>query len=304
MEKRSKTIVIVGPTASGKTTLSITLAKQFNGEIVSADSRQVYRELDIGTGKVTKEEMGSVPHHLLDVADPMITYTVADFVRDGRRAINDILSRGKIPHGVGGTFLYNDALLGRVVAPEVLPNPKLRAELEKRTTEELFSMLAARDERRADDIDKHNKRRLIRALEIVEAVGSVPERMSDELYDVFMLGISISKDDLRANIHTRLLSRLENGMLDEAKRLLKDGVTHERLESLGLEYRYMSHHLQGQMSYEEMVNKLEMKIWQYTKRQMTWLKRDKDIVWIKIDKIEGIEKRVDLFLKTVATYSS
>jgi tRNA dimethylallyltransferase len=304
MEKRSKTIVIVGPTASGKTTLSITLAKQFNGEIVSADSRQVYRELDIGTGKVTKEEMGSVPHHLLDVADPMITYTVADVVRDGRRAINDILSRGKIPIVVGGTFFYIDALLGRVVAPEVLPNPKLRAELEKRTTEELFSMLAARDERRADDIDKHNKRRLIRALEIVEAVGSVPERMSDELYDVFMLGISISKDDLRANIHTRLLSRLENGMLDEAKRLLKDGVTHERLESLGLEYRYMSHHLQGQMSYEEMVNKLEMKIWQYTKRQMTWLKRDKDIVWIKIDKIEGIEKRVDLFLKTVATYSS
>ena len=288
MEK-PKIMVIVGPTASGKTSLSIKLAKQHNGEVISADSRQVYRGLNLGTGKVTAEEMEGVPHHLLDIVDPKEIYTAADFVRDGRATITDILSRGKLPIIVGGTFFYTDALLGRIVTPEVPPNPTLRAELEKLSAEQLFSKLEAVDPVRADEIDRHNPRRLVRALEIADALGSVPQLPAEELYDAQILGIKIDQETLHKNIHNRLQARFDAGMIDEVKALYEHGLSYERMEDLGLEYRYIARYLKGELSYEDMVTTLETKIRQFAKRQMTWLKRDKSIEWISDPKVTNEE---------------
>lgn len=294
---KPKILVIVGPTASGKTSLSITLAKGFNGEIVSADSRQVYKGLDIGTGKVTKQEMGGIPHHLLDVVEPTETYTVADYVRDGRNALTGIISRKKIPIIVGGTFLYVDALLGRISTPEVAPNIPLRNHLETLPTEELFALLKEKDSERAESIDKDNRRRLIRALEIVEAIGTVPKTERHEPYETLTIGISISKEDLRKNISRRLSDRLAQGMIEEVENLHANGLSYTRLSELGLEYKYIGEFLQNNINREEMCAQIETKSMQYAKRQMTWLKRNTEIQWFTLDEVEKIEEEVKEFLE-------
>ena len=290
--KRPKILVIVGQTASGKTSLSIELAQKFNGEVISADSRQVYRGLDLGTGKVTGNEMKGIPHHLLDVEDPRNTYNVADYVRDGREAIDAILSRNKLPIIVGGTFLYIDALLGKVSTPRVPPNKILREHLETLTTEKLFKMLIDNDPVRAESIDRSNKRRLIRALEIVDALGTVPPTITHELYNSLTLGISISKEQLRENISKRLTNRIECGMIEEVQNLYKNGLSYERMEVLGLEYRYIAEFLQNKISRDETMVQIETKSMQYAKRQMTWLKRDKSIVWISPSDLTEVTKTI------------
>jgi tRNA dimethylallyltransferase len=298
MEQKPKVLVIVGPTASGKTSLSTKLAKTFSGEVISADSRQVYKGLDIGTGKVTTEEMQGVPHHLLDVADPHETYTVTDYMHDADTAITDIHSRQKLPVIVGGTFLYVDTLLGKMSAPEVPPNEVLRSALETLDTAVLAEKLQRLDPVRYKTIDTHNRRRLIRAIEIAEALGSVPTTKVEKRYKSLILGVDIAKEELHANIHIRLLERLDDGMIAEVQKLHAEGLTYERMEALGLEYRYIARHLQGLLSYENMVTELETKIRQYAKRQMTWLKRDEEIVWVKKDEMECIEKLVSDFIKS------
>jgi len=292
-----KVIVIVGPTASGKTSLSIEIAKRFNGEVISADSRQVYKGLDIGSGKVTPEEMDGVPHHLLDVVDPSSVYTAEDFKHDATTAITDITKRGNLPVIAGGTFFYIDILLGRISTPQVPPNPELREVLEEKSTEELFSMLAEKDPRRAGEIDRDNKVRLVRALEIIDVLGVVPEEKKENLYDVRTIGIDISKEELHQNIHTRLFERMEDGMIEEVRNLHAGGVTYKRLESLGLEYRYIAQYLQRKLSKEEMLEMLETEIRRFAKRQMTWLKRDTSIKWYKKDD-ESIFVEVEKFLKS------
>lgn len=294
---RGNIIVIVGPTASGKTSLSIELAKKFNGEVISADSRQVYRGLDLGTGKVTQEEMRGIPHHLLDVADPREQYTAHDFVRDASKAISDITSRGCLPIIAGGTFLYIDALLGRFSMPEVSPNHELRQKLEMLTTEKLFEMLKEKDATRAEHIDRANRRRLIRALEVIEALGTVPAPRTDESHNVLTLGIAIDRDTLHHNIHTRLIERLKNGMIEEVEKLHACGLSYERMDELGLEYRYIAKFLQGEISREKMIELIDTKSRQFAKRQMTWLKRDKTIHWVQKNDFEQILKLVDDFLK-------
>ncbi|QQR65339.1 tRNA (adenosine(37)-N6)-dimethylallyltransferase MiaA [Candidatus Kaiserbacteria bacterium] len=296
--KKHKAIVIVGPTASGKTSLSIELAKKFGGEVVSADSRQVYTGLDIGTGKVTQEEMQGIPHHLLDVAQPNEVYTAHDYVRDGRRAMSDVLSRGKLPIIVGGTFFYVDALLGDVSTPEVSPNPELRTELEKLPTEELFLKLQKQDTARALTIDQNNRRRLIRAIEIASAIEVVPKTQAVELYNPLKIGISIEKEELVKNIHTRLIERLDRGMIDEVVALHKNGLSYERMTELGIEYEYIAKYLQNIITENEMCALIETKSWQYAKRQMTWLKRDEDIQWFEREESEKIEEMVKAFLNT------
>ncbi len=293
---KPKILVIVGPTASGKTSLSIELAKKYNGEIVSADSRQVYKGLDLGTGKVTQEEMDGIPHHLLDVADPLDTYTQTDYVRDGRKAIDDILSRGKLPIVVGGTFFYIDALLGKVSAAPAPPNEKLRTRLESLSNEALIQMIAEKDPKRAETIDVHNKRRLVRAIEIITALGTVPEIQSEELYDSLILGIAITKDTLEENIHTRLLARLDQGMVEEVRNLVKNGLTYDRLTELGIEYKYIAEFLQEKIPKEEMMAQIEIKSRQYAKRQMTWLKRMDTIAWIDAKESNMIHRVVEEFL--------
>lgn len=276
-----KVLVIVGPTAAGKTSLSIRLATRYGGEVISADSRQVYRGLDLGSGKVTADEMANIPHHLLDVADPMTVYTASDFKRDAAAAIDDIINRGRLPIIAGGTFLYTDLLLGRLSAPAVPPNPALRATLETSPTSDLVARLTALDPRRADTIDQHNRRRLIRAIEIATALGTVPPSQPSTPYNTLILGVAVSQPVLHENIERRLKERLAAGMLTEVETLLAAGVTTERLEALGLEYRYLSRYLTGTLPYDVMVTTLTTKIRQFAKRQLTWLKRDPSIHWIQ-----------------------
>lgn len=301
--QRHKLIVIVGPTASGKSALALRLAKLAQGkalrkagivgaEIVSADSRQVYRGMDIGTGKVTKKERRLVPHHLLDVADPKRTFTVAHYKRLAQRAVQDILRRDKVPIVVGGTGLYVDALVYNLAIPEVKPDKKLRAQFDKLTARELFEKLKKLDPRRAKTIDRHNKRRLVRALEIVLSTGRpVPVLNVASLYDrrgmqhspykVLWLGITWPKEVLAKRIKKRLDARLKQGMLNEVKKLRRSGVSWKRLESFGLEYKWLALYLQGKVTSDEMRERLYRAIVQYSKRQMTWFKRNKCIRWTK-----------------------
>ena len=276
-------IVIVGPTASGKSAYAVKLAKKFGGEVISADSRQVYKGLDIGTGKITKREMEGVPHHMLDVASPKKVYTVNTFVIEGRNVIEDILRRGKVPIICGGTGFYIDALLGRVAVPRVAPNPALRKTLEQKTTMQLFSTLKRLDPRRARDIDPKNPVRLIRAIEIAKELGHVPKSNPEPLpYLTEWIGILIPEEKLRARIKKRLHARVKAGMVAEARRLHRAGLSYKRMHALGLEYRYLGLFLQKKITKEHMLAELERHIKKYAKRQIGYWKRNKEIKWKRV----------------------
>ncbi len=295
---KPKIISIVGLTASGKSALAVELALLLNGEVISADSRQVYKGLDIGSGKVNAGEMKDVPHHLLDVSDLDHVYTGADFVKDANLAITDIIKRGKLPIIAGGTFFYIELLRGVSKSAPVAPNPLLRTELEKLSNEELFQKLQTLDQDRANNIDKHNRHRLMRSLEIIEALGKVPSiQTSDSPYDWQTIGIDIEKELLHERIKTRLEERLKHGMIEEVEELLKNGITPERLISFGLEYRYLTEYLIGKITYEQMFVEILNKSKQFAKRQFTWLKRDKTIIWKKFPvDIEELETEMKDFL--------
>lgn len=270
---KPKLIIVCGPTATGKSDKAVEIALAQNGEVISADSRQVYRGLDIGSGKITAEEMKGVPHHLLDVADPQDTFAVDQFVVLGAQAIDDILQKGKTPIICGGTGFYIDALVNGILLPEVAPNPALRAELEKLSLDDLQNKLHDIDARRYEEVDLFNPVRIIRAIEIATELGSVPPLSRESKYDVEYVYLDFPDDVLKERIYKRLVARLDAGMLDEAKRLRAEGLSYERMRQLGLEYRYMAMHLEGELTYEEMVELLNAKIWQYAKRQRTWFKK-------------------------------
>ncbi len=297
---KPKIIAIVGPTASGKSALAVELARAFNGEIISADSRQVYRGLNLGTGKITRSEMRGVRHHLLDVASPTSRspFTVAQFKNMGSAAIADILSRGKVPIICGGTGFYIHTLIDDVTLPDVPPNPPLRTKLEKKTTEELFSLLQHKDPSRAGTIDPHNKPRLIRALEIVEALGVVPRTHHTSPYNTYMIGILTDKDTLANAIEQRIDIRLKKGMIAEARRLHAQGLSWKRMHALGLEYRFLALHLQGTITRAQMHDALLTETKQYAKRQMTWFKRDKRIQWFPLTKKKALHTAVASFLSS------
>lgn len=267
-------IVVAGPTASGKSDLAVELALKNNGEIISADSRQIYKGLDIGTGKITEAEMKGVPHHMLDILEPGEEFSVMEYKERVLPIIEDIFARGKTPIICGGTGQYIDAVIFTSTFPEVSPNKELRRELEKRSEESLYEELLRKDPRRGGEIDKKNKVRLVRALEIVEQVGKVPELTEQDFrYETTFYLMNPNRKISRERTLRRLLKRLDDGMLDECKRLLKEGVSPEWLEKLGLEYRYLSRHIQGELSYEEFVEILKHKTFQYAKRQDTWNKK-------------------------------
>jgi tRNA dimethylallyltransferase len=296
-KKLSKLIVILGPTAVGKTALSIKLAKKFNGEIVSADSRQVYKGMDIGTGKITKKEMEGIPHHLLDVVSPKRRFTVAQYQKLGKAAIKKILKEGKTPFLVGGTGFYIQAVVDGLIIPEVKPDWELRYKLEKLSTRELFNRLKKMDPRRAKTIDKKNRRRLIRALEItIKTKKPVPLLRKRGLkFELLMIGIKKPQKEIKKLIRKRLLKRLKKGMIEEVKRLKKEDLSWKRLEGFGLEYRYIAQHLQGKMNRKEMIEKIQKESEHFAKRQLTWFKKEKLIHWIKNQK--EAEKLIKNFLK-------
>lgn len=282
MNGTQKLIVILGPTSSGKTDLSIKLAKKFNGEIISADSRQVYRGMNIGSGKITKKEMQGIPHYLLDVANPKNKFTVSQYQKLALAAIKKTHNRGKVPFLVGGSGFYIKSVVDGIIIPEVKPDWKLRKKLEKKNNKELYAMLFKIDHARAKIIDKNNPRRLVRAIEIVlKTKKHVPNLKTKSQFNVLEIGIKKLPDDLKKLINKRLLKRLKGGMVSEVKKLQASGLSFKRLEEFGLEYRFVAQYLQSKLTYQEMLNKIQKEHEHFTKRQMTWFKRDNRIKWVK-----------------------
>jgi tRNA dimethylallyltransferase len=310
---KDKIVVILGTTASGKTKLAVKLAYRFNGEIVSADSRQVYKGMDVGTGKDLKEykikskivnrksQITKIPYHLIDVVSPKTEFNLAKYQKLAHKAIDDILARGKLPIITGGTGLYIQAIIDGYKLSPVKPDKELREKLEKMTIDRLFAMLKKVDPKTAKKInesDRRNKRRLIRYIEI-NADQRGPRRgptRTENMYNFLLIGVTYPKEILWKRIYERLVERLEKeNMIGEVKRLHRQGVSWKRLEGFGLEYKYISLYLRKKLTYDEMVEKLNIAIRQFAKRQMTWFKRDKRIHWVK-SKSEA-EKLVNRFLK-------
>ncbi|MEK7510891.1 MAG: tRNA (adenosine(37)-N6)-dimethylallyltransferase MiaA [Patescibacteria group bacterium] len=269
-ERRLK--CVVGPTASGKSARAIALAKEFDGEVISVDSRQVYRMLDIGTEKITIEEMDGIPHHLIDIRDPKEPYSAGDFMKDADKLISSLRARGKEPILAGGTHFYFDALLYGL--PETTaPNPLLREALNARGTEDLMHEIKEKDPRRAGKLDPSNKRRLVRALEIIETHGMVPERSeSTPRYQVEWIVLNPERDELRSRIYARLQKALAGGLIEEVERV-RAYVGDERLNELGLEYKIVGEYLRGERDEESLLPTLSARIWHYARHQKAWLRK-------------------------------
>jgi tRNA dimethylallyltransferase len=298
---KTKVIVIVGPTASGKSGLAVRLAQKYDGEVISADSRQVYKGLDIGTGKVTKKEMQGVPHHLLDVASPKKKFSAGDFVRHARNAIAGIEKRGRLPIIAGGTGFYIDALLGRIDIPSIAPNPAFRKKLAGKTAPQLFAMLKKKDPKRAQAMDtpseRNNPVRLIRALEIATAPARRNVlRLNLSTFDALWIGVSPSAAVLEKKIRTRLLARIKAGMVAEAKRLKKSGVSYKRMRELGLEYRSLADLLEKKITTEQFVATLFSEIRRYARKQTGYWNRNGDIIWFDPKDTKKIESLVRTWL--------
>ncbi len=313
---RRKLIVVLGPTSSGKSDLAVAVARKWNGEVVSADSRQVYRGMNLGTGKVPRDlpaqagkrkkkkgkrtplynsmELysgyfhGGVRHHLLNVASPKRVFTAEEYKRKARKAIYDIWKRGKLPILCGGTGFYIDAVVYGTEFPNVPPSLRLRKTMEKKTTEALFEKLLHLDPDRANSIDPKNRHRVMRSLEIAHALGKVPKIKASPLpADILFIGIRKDPEELKKLIRARLEKRLKKGMLKEIENLHKSGVSWKRLDSFGLEYKWGAQFFKKNKDicypYIKVVfvEGLVKDSIRYAKRQMTWFKRNPKIHWIK-----------------------
>lgn len=269
-----KLLVIVGPTASGKTNRAVSVAKRFGGEIISADSRQIYRGMDLGTGK-DLEEYDGVPYHLIDIRPAGDKYNLFEYLRDASAVRRDIEGRDRLAVVCGGTGMYVEALLNGLALPEVPVNDGLRKELEGQTLEELTRRLERmKTLHNVTDVD--TCKRAIRAIEIQTYYREHPElavaTRPEPVKDAVIIGIDIDRDTRRRRITERLHSRLESGMVDEVRRLIDSGVAPEDLIYYGLEYKFLTLYVTGQMTYDDMVKGLETAIHQFAKRQMTWFR--------------------------------
>ncbi|MEK7567585.1 MAG: tRNA (adenosine(37)-N6)-dimethylallyltransferase MiaA [Patescibacteria group bacterium] len=283
MNKKQKIYVIVGPTATGKSDYAVKLAKKVNGEVISADSRQVYKGLDIATGKITKKEMKGVPHHMLNVADPRRAYSAACYIKNALRLLRYIVIQGKTPIICGGTGFYISALLGEIELANVPANKALRKKLSKKSTYELFTILKKLNPKRAKNIDNKNPVRLIRAIEIASNTNNSKQLTINPLkneFKIIKIGLDFPDAELKKRIHIRLLKRIKQGMIAEAKKLHKNGLSFKRMNELGLEYRFLAKYSQGEIDKKELLEKIEKGNWDYAKRQRTWFRRDKNIKWV------------------------
>ncbi len=287
-------IVILGPTASGKSALGVRLAKKLHGVVISADSRQVYKGLNIGTGKITAKEMRGVPHFLLNVASPKSQYSVARYVPDAARVLKRLPSTAPV-FLVGGSPFYIDALTKPDAYSPVRPNPTLRRRLAAETTAQLVAQLRKINPARLKNIDFANRRRLIRAIEIASYRDHVraPEFPS---LRVLKIGLNVPRVELYRRINRRVDSRMRQGMAAEVRRLHESGLSWKRLDDFGLEYRWLSRYLRGRLTKAEAVRQLKSVSHDFAKRQMTWWKRDRDIHWI--DRPKQAERLVRSFLAT------
>ncbi|MBI2631177.1 tRNA (adenosine(37)-N6)-dimethylallyltransferase MiaA [Candidatus Nomurabacteria bacterium] len=268
-----KVIVILGQTATGKSAFAVKIAKKINGEIISADSRQVYKGLDIGTGKIARKEMRGIPHHLLDVINPKHKFTIAEYQKKAIYAIAEIVKKERVPIIVGGTGFYIDAITKGTVFPKVPPNPKLRKNISKLDGRQLLMLLQKLDKKRAQNIDIHNKVRLIRAIEIATALGKVPSLITKKpKYKFIKIGLFLPSNKLEKKIRLRVKKMFKKGLPKEIKKLKKSGVSGKRLKELGFEY------------FEPTEEKVIKETVKYAKRQMTWFKRDKEIKWFDASK--------------------
>lgn len=293
---KPKLVVIEGTNASGKSGLGVALAAHYGGEVVSADSRQVFRGLDLGSGKITPEEMQGVRHHLIDVAEPNEFFSMHDFQRLAYEAVDDVRARGRTPFLVGGTGLYVASVTEGYVMSDTEPDLEYRAYLETMDTPKLYEML--RELRPEMEIDEKNRNRVMRQLEKIHD-GDDHSAPNAPRYDCLKLGVTWPRPVLRARIDERLDRRLEQGMIEEVQGLLDRGASVEFLKKLGLEYRFITQYLIGEIpDRNEMVELLRTAIKQFAKRQTTWFRRDKDIQWLDMagDPFAEACEKIDRFL--------
>ncbi len=278
-----KLIIILGPTASGKSSLAVKLAKKFNGEIISADSRQVYKEMNIGTAKIKEKEMKGIPHYLINILNPDQEFTLSQFKEKTIKIIKDIQKRGKFPFLVGGTGLYIQSIVDNLSIPEIKPNQKLRNQLEKKSAEELFNQLKELDPESIKFIDQKNKRRIIRALEvclITKKPFSEQRKKGRLLFDTLQIGLLIENKILEKKIEKRTELMIKEGLVQEVEKLIEK--YDPKLPSMsGIGYKEVIPYLKKEISLEETKKLISLHTFQYAKRQMTWFRRDQRIRWIK-----------------------
>lgn len=300
LNKKIKLISVVGPTASGKTKLGVELAKKYNGEVISADSMQIYKGMQIATAKPTEEEMQGIPHHLMDFLPPDKTYSVAMFVEDAKKYIEDITSRGKLPVIVGGTGLYVDSLLNNITFCEVKKNQELTDKLWElyyaEGVDKLLSILKTFDGESAERLSiERNPKRIIRAVEFYKTTGiTITEqnknsRLTESPYSSIKLGLNyIDRQKLYDRINLRVDLMLQNGLVNEAKKMYNSDLSSTSAMAIG--YKELFPYLEGSLPVEDCIDKLKMETRRYAKRQITWFKRDKDINWLYPDAVNSFEQ--------------
>ena len=302
--QKPKVIVICGPTASGKTSLSIELAKKINGEIVSCDSMQIYKDMTIGTAKPTIDEMQGIKHYLIDFISPEERYSVADYKRDATKAMKEIISKGKVPIVVGGTGLYLEALIYNIEYNEIETDLKYREELEKieeaEGLEKLYKMANEIDKKAMEKISHKDKKRIFRVLEIYHSTGKtkteleIESRRNEPEFDYLLFGITMDREKLYDRINKRVDLMMEQGLIEEVENLLKKYKDFPTAMQ-GLGYKEVVEYLKGITTKEEMIEKIKMETRRYAKRQLTWFRKYKNLIWI--DGLNDLQNNIDIILE-------
>jgi tRNA dimethylallyltransferase len=301
--KKEKLVVLIGPTAVGKTKLSIDLAKKFNGEIISGDSMQIYRTLDIGTAKITSTEMNGIPHHLIDIKDPTEPYSVAEFQQDVRRLIKEISNRGKTPFIVGGTGLYIQSVIYDYIFSDKGSDEEIRKKLEEQLLKQgihpLYEQLKCIDPASAEKIHPNNHRRVVRALEVYMTTGKTITDIQDEqeegilLYDVVLIGLTMEREKLYERINHRVDIMMNEGLIDEVQALHKKGIRDvQSIQAIG--YKEIYEYLDGLVTYEEAIENIKRNSRRYAKRQLTWFRNKMDVTWCDMTDINYEKKLAEI----------
>lgn len=296
---KKKVIVIVGPTASGKTALSIELAKKINGEIVSCDSMQIYKHMDIGSAKPTIEEMQGIKHYMIDIVEPNERFSVAEYKKQAEKSIEEILSKGKVPIVVGGTGLYADSLVYGIEYPEIEFDEEYRKKLEKMDIQTLYEMAKKIDQQAIEKISQNDKKRIIRILEIYHSTGKtkteieIESRKKGAKYDYIVFAINMNREILYERINKRVDIMIQNGLIEEVKNLLKQ---YDKFPTAmqGLGYKEVVDYLNGILTKEQMIDKVKQESRRYAKRQLTWFRKNKQIIWL--DGQSDIEKNLNIII--------